>query len=151
MVTRWMPGSVNARVLSFMANHPQVRKRLSENGIHIPEDVQFMGGLHDTTNDELSFYDENFLSAENAALHKKNKKYFNKALDDNAKERSRRFILTNTKQSAARVHTQVKLRSVSLFEPRTEPCHQCLMHRWKKKTDKEPLFRPPVIYEFLQL
>ena len=41
----------------------------------------------------------------------------------NAKERSRKFILTNTHNSAHNVHEKVKLRSVRLFEPRPELNH----------------------------
>ncbi|MBC7382443.1 MAG: DUF2309 domain-containing protein [Bacteroidia bacterium] len=117
------PGSVNAKVMSFMANHPAVRELLKERGLNIPADVQFLGGLHDTTNDEISFYEEDSLSEKNAALHQQNKKSFINALDENAKERSRRFILINSHQSAEKVHKQVKLRSVSLFEPRPELNH----------------------------
>jgi uncharacterized protein YbcC (UPF0753/DUF2309 family) len=117
------PGSVNARVMSFMANHKKVREILALKGLVIPETTQFMGALHDTTRDEMEFYDEDLLQVKNKALHEQNKLNFNRALDENAKERSRRFILTNTKQTAEKVHEDVKLRSVSLFEPRPELNH----------------------------
>ena len=117
------PGSVNARVMSFMANHKKVRQILAQKGLIIPETTQFMGALHDTTRDEMEFYDEVLLDETQKMLHLKNKKTFNKSLDENAKERSRRFILTNTKDSPKKVHEAVKLRSVSLFEPRPELNH----------------------------
>ncbi len=117
------PGSVNARVLSFMANHPEVRQILKTKGITIPESTQFVGGLHDTTRDEIVFYDEDILSEDNLKKHRENKTVFNKALDLNAKERSRRFELTNSKQSAEKVHKKILVRSVSLFEPRPELNH----------------------------
>jgi uncharacterized protein YbcC (UPF0753/DUF2309 family) len=117
------PGSVNARVMSAMANHPKVRVILKEKGLEIPEATQFIGGLHDTTRDEIEFYDEQHLSAENIIAHKRNLEIFTKALDDNAKERSRRFILTDSKEGSAKLHEKVKLRSVSLFEPRPELNH----------------------------
>jgi uncharacterized protein YbcC (UPF0753/DUF2309 family) len=117
------PGSVNARVMSFMANHKKVREILANKGLVIPDTTQFMGVLHDTTRDEMEFYDEDLLNETNKMLHQQNKKTFQKSLDENAKERSRRFILTNTKDSAKKVHEAVKLRSVSLFEPRPELNH----------------------------
>ncbi|MFZ4796413.1 MAG: YbcC family protein [Bacteroidia bacterium] len=117
------PGSVNARVMSFMANHKKVRKILANKGLFIPETTQFIGALHDTTRDEMEFYDEDLLQEKNIELHEQNIINFNKALHENAKERSRRFILTNSKQSAEKVHEDVKLRSVSLFEPRPELNH----------------------------
>lgn len=117
------PGSVNARVMSFMANHEKVREILANKGLVIPYTTQFMGVLHDTTRDEMEFYDEDLLNETNKMFHDQNKKTFQKSLDENAKERSRRFILTNTKDSAKKVHEAVKLRSVSLFEPRPELNH----------------------------
>jgi uncharacterized protein YbcC (UPF0753/DUF2309 family) len=117
------PGSVNARVISFMANHPQVRQVLRERGIDIPDTTQFVGALHDTTRDEIMYFDEAKLSAAQKDLHEKNRKVFEQALHLNAKERSRRFVLMNTKQDAKKIHEIVKLRAVSLFEPRPELNH----------------------------
>ena len=117
------PGSVNARVASYMANHIKVREILLGRGLTIPESTKFVGALHDTTRDEIEFYDEDKMSEAIKALHNQNKITFSKALDDNAKERSRKFILIDSKQSSSKVHEQVKLRSVSLFEPRPELNH----------------------------
>ncbi len=117
------PGSVNARVLSFMANHPAVREILKKRSIHIPEGTQFIGGLHDTTRDEIVFYDEDILTQANRDLHQKNKGAFDRALDLNAKERSRRFALINTGKNATQIHKSILKRSVSLFEPRPELNH----------------------------
>jgi len=117
------PGSVNARVISFMANHLQVRQLLRERGIDIPDSTEFVGALHDTTRDEIMYFDEAKLTAEQKSLHDKNRKVFEQALHFNAKERSRRFVLMNTKQDEKKIHDIVKLRAVSLFEPRPELNH----------------------------
>ncbi len=117
------PGSVNSRVMSFMANHAEVRKTLSTRGLVIPTETQFVGGLHDTTRDEIAFYDENILSEKNKEHHRKNQTTFAKGLDFNAKERSRRFESINTKLSPKKIHDKIKTRSVSLFEPRPEYNH----------------------------
>ena len=117
------PGSVNARVLSFMANHKHVRARLAERGIHIPEPTQFIGGLHDTTRDEIAFFDEDQLTTANKQLHEINQHTFQSALDLNAKERSRRLASVNTKLTPNKIHRQILTRSVSLFEPRPELNH----------------------------
>lgn len=50
-------GIVSARVIAQMGNKPEVRKRLRENGIDIPDDAWFVPGLHNTTSDELKLYD----------------------------------------------------------------------------------------------
>ncbi len=117
------PGSVNARVFSFMANHPEVRAILAKNGLIIPDETQFVGALHDTASDEIAFYDVSILSTKNEASHTKNKASFENALDLNAKERSRRFASIDTKQDIKKVREAIRRRSVSLFEPRPELGH----------------------------
>jgi uncharacterized protein len=117
------PGSVNARVICHMANHHSVRVALAERGIHIPATTRFIGGLHDTTRDEIEFYDVEELSPKNFAAYEGHLSIFERALDSNAKERSRRLELINSKNVPEKVHQKVKLRSVSLFEPRPELNH----------------------------
>lgn len=116
-------GSVNARVICHMANHPAVREILQTRDISIPAETQFIGALHDTTRDEVVFFDEETLSLTNQKSHQQNELTFTKALDNNAKERSRRFESIDTSLAPEKVHERVKLRSVSLFEPRPELNH----------------------------
>ncbi len=116
-------GSVNSRVMCYMLNMPAVRQGLANRGVRIPDTTQFVGGLHDTTRDEVIFFDETSLSPENRASHEANHKAFEKALDLNAKERSRRFISVDSKQTPEKIHEEVRLRSVALFEPRPELNH----------------------------
>lgn len=117
------PGSVNARVFTYMANHVSVRALLLQRGLHIPTATQFVGALHDTTRDELTYYDEQELFPANHQLHIDNIDKFEYALQLNAKERARRFESIQNKQSAERIHALVKKRAVSLFEPRPELNH----------------------------
>ncbi|MCW3119145.1 MAG: hypothetical protein JWM28_3227 [Chitinophagaceae bacterium] len=117
------PGSVNARVFAHMANHPDVRTLLRERGIDIPATTQFVGGMHDTAAEQVDFYDEYLLNEKNAAGHIQNLIAFEKALDLNAKERSRRFASINTKNSLQKVRQDILQRSVSMFEPRPELGH----------------------------
>jgi uncharacterized protein len=117
------PGSVNARVFAAMANHPVVRQSLKERGLDIPDETQFVGGLHDTAADMIEYYDEQILTPANAERHKQNVQIFENALNYNAKERSRRFESINTKSHLHRVRRAIKDRSVSLFEPRPELGH----------------------------
>ncbi len=116
-------GSVNARVISQMANKPEVRAILKEKGIHIPEKTIFVGGLRDTTRDDVVFYDEQITFADYKIKHAEHIKLFAKALDINAKERSRRFESIDTSMSASDIHEKIRNRSVSIFEPRPELNH----------------------------
>ncbi len=117
------PGSVNARVICYMANRSEVRDHLAARGIHIPEHTQFVGALHDTTRDEIVYYDEDSLTRENQKRHRDNARTFIRAMKQNAKERSRRFASINTRGEIEDIHDRVKRRSVSLFEPRPEYNH----------------------------
>ncbi|GAA0195396.1 hypothetical protein GCM10009122_59540 [Fulvivirga kasyanovii] len=117
------PGAVNARVFSYMANLPAVRERLQKDGLDIPQEVVFIGAMHDTTRDEIEFYDEEKLTSGQKDNHHINEVVFGKALSLNAKERSRRFDTVNTKKPIRKLHEEVKKRSVSLFEPRPELNH----------------------------
>lgn len=117
------PSSLNSRVLAKMANRTDVRLGLKNQGIDIPNDTQFVGGLHDTTKDEMTFYDIELLNKSNLSLHKSNIESFNKAMEFNAKERSRQFLNINTNRPADQVHKDVALRAFSLFEPRPELNH----------------------------
>lgn len=116
-------GSVNARVLCQMANHQEVRKLLKERGIFISESTRFVGGLHDTTRDDITFFDEHLLTEEQQIRHKINLRTFTQALDLNAKERSRRFTSIDSRKTPEQIHERVRVRSVSLFEPRPELNH----------------------------
>jgi uncharacterized protein YbcC (UPF0753/DUF2309 family) len=117
------PGSVNARVFAHMANHKEVRKILRTRKIEIPDDTVFVGCIHDTTRDEIRFFEKDLPAGCNIDLHKTNKETFEHALSFNARERARRFVLMNPRQAADKVHQKVKLRSMSLFEPRPELNH----------------------------
>ncbi len=117
------PGAVNARVVATMANHRGVRDLLKKAGIEIPPNTQFVGALHDTAADAIGFYDTEHLNVENTKLHVENVNTFERALDLNAKERSRRFASIDTKAPIQKIRQAINERSVSLFEPRPELGH----------------------------
>ena len=52
------PGKANARVFAAIANKPEVRAKLADGGIAIPEDTHFIAGLHDTTTDAVVIFDQ---------------------------------------------------------------------------------------------
>lgn len=117
------PGATNARVFAFMANHPQVRTKLAASGLMIPKNTIFLAALHDTASDEIAFYDDRDLNANWNQLHQNSKEKFERALDLNAKERSRRFASIDTRKDIKHVREAVRKRAVSFFEPRPELGH----------------------------
>jgi uncharacterized protein YbcC (UPF0753/DUF2309 family) len=51
-------GEANARVAVAVLNDPEVRRGLVAKGMPLPEDTVFLAGLHDTTTDEVTIFDE---------------------------------------------------------------------------------------------
>jgi uncharacterized protein YbcC (UPF0753/DUF2309 family) len=49
-------GAVSARLLALLLNDPETRAGLPAEGISLPEDTQFLAGLHDTTTDAITLY-----------------------------------------------------------------------------------------------
>ncbi|MBK6264579.1 DUF2309 domain-containing protein [Marivirga sp. S37H4] len=149
------PGAVNARVFAYMANKKEVRDILQQNGLNIPQTTCFVGAMHDTTRDEIEFYDEEKIPKKLQALHQKNEAIFKEALMRNALERSYRFENINSAASLHKVHHKVKKRSISLFEPRPEWNHTdnalCIIGR-KSLYDKLYLDKRPFLnsYDYTQ-
>ena len=60
-------GEVNARVLAALLNDPAVRVALMSKGIAVPDTTWFVGGLHNTTTDEMALYDTDLMPASHAS------------------------------------------------------------------------------------
>ncbi len=117
------PGIVNARAFCYMANHKEVRVKLREKNINIPDTCKFIPALHDTTRDEIIYYDVIIENTETQTLHKSFDTQMNYALKLNAKERAEKLFKTTLNQNLEQIHHKIKLRSISLFEPRPELNH----------------------------
>lgn len=117
------PGSVNARVFAKMANKPETRLGLKSFGIEIPQETIFIGGLHDTTNDEIFFYDLKILNEVQLAKHSQNHNKFEQALQRNKLERALRFDELKQLNNEIEVIQKMNQRSISLFEIRPEWNH----------------------------
>lgn len=116
-------GGPNARAFAQMANDPRIRKLLADQGIVIPESTWFVGGYHNTCNDEIEFFDVDKLSEPVRKSFFSLKEKLDEALAWNALERCRKFEsapLTLTPEEAIR---QVKIRSEDLSQARPEFNH----------------------------
>lgn len=51
-------GEVSARLLAILLNDPETRAGLPAQGIDLPADTLFVAGLHDTTTDTVTLYDD---------------------------------------------------------------------------------------------
>src|SRR5690606_1190360 len=84
-------GGPNARLFARMANLPQVRARLAQRGIAVPEGTAFVGGLYDTATDVIRVLDSAQLPAEAQAELRALTPALEQLRRRNAHERCRRF------------------------------------------------------------
>lgn len=61
-------GEVNARVLARILNEPAVRVLLMQQGIEIPDSTGFVAALHNTTTDELEWFDTDLAGPASQAM-----------------------------------------------------------------------------------
>jgi len=116
-------GGPNARLFAAMANRPEVRHRLRERGIDIPEDTCFVGGYHDTCSDDVQLYDLENLPATHRADLDRIRESLDKARARNAHERARRFESCPRDATPDIALRHVEERSEHLAEPRPEYGH----------------------------
>lgn len=116
-------GAQNARAFAMMANDPEVRKLLVARGLRFPEGCYFIGAAHNTTQDQVRYFDLQELPDEMKPFFRKFSETFEKSLSLNAKERTRKFELFPEDGTPEQARDHVILRSVALFEPRPELNH----------------------------
>lgn len=51
-------GEVSARLLAILLNDPETRAGLAARGVTVPDDTLFVAGLHDTTTDTITIYED---------------------------------------------------------------------------------------------
>lgn len=116
-------GGPNARLFAAMANHPEVREGLQAKGIHIPDTTWFVGGYHDTCNDDVDLYDTDQVPASHLPLLARVRQSLDRARALNAHERSRRFEAAASAVTPGAALLHVEERSEHLAEPRPEYGH----------------------------
>lgn len=128
-------GAPNARAFAEAANMPDVRKILKERKIEIPSTTWFIGAIHDTCRDEVTYFDRDRLPARLQSKFARFQKSVDSALERNAAERSRRFKTMELGIDPKQALQAVRTRAVSLFEPRPEYNHatnaMCIIGRRK--------------------
>jgi uncharacterized protein YbcC (UPF0753/DUF2309 family) len=117
------PGAPNARAFALMANRPDVRALVREKGFEIGDKTWFVGGLHDTTRDEVQYYELDRVPEHLRAKLGKFQADMEAALARNAKERCVKFVLIDPDVSPEQAREEVRRRSTGIFEPRPELNH----------------------------
>ncbi|GAB6142087.1 hypothetical protein JCM14076_28160 [Methylosoma difficile] len=117
------PGAPNARAFAWMANSLEVREILRERGITIPITTLFVGALHNTSRDEITYFDQHLLAGYPTETLEAFQAAMAQALDKNALERCRWFELAPQGHDHDDAHAHVQARATSIFEPRPELNH----------------------------
>lgn len=116
-------GAPNARLFALIANRPAVREALRAKGIVIPEDTWFLGGYHDTCNEDIYFFDMDLLPESHHGDLARVHQSLGKARTLSAHERTRRFAAAGRDISPESGLRHVRERAEHIGEPRPEYGH----------------------------
>lgn len=116
-------GGPNARLFASMANRPEVRAQLRDQGIDIPPDTWFVGGYHDTCSDDVELFDVDAVPSTHQQDLESIWNSLNLARTQNALERARRFESCAPDADANLALRHVEERSEHLAQPRPEYGH----------------------------
>jgi uncharacterized protein len=114
------PGAPNARALAAILNDPRVREILAARGLMVPDETVFIGGLHNTAVDSLTFFDLDLLPKSHIPDFEGAKERLELACERNAHERCRRFESAPLALSFSAARRHVEGRSQDLAQTRPE-------------------------------
>lgn len=113
-------GEVNARALAALLNDTNVRNGLLGKNIIVPETTWFLGGLHNTTTDDLMLFDTDLMPISLAADLEQLKTCLALAGRKARAERAPRLGLKNLVNDAVRLESSFKVRANDWAQIRPE-------------------------------
>jgi uncharacterized protein YbcC (UPF0753/DUF2309 family) len=116
-------GGPNARALASMANKPEVRFALRERGIDIPGDTYFIGAIHNTASDGITYFETERVPASHRHEYTSLVRDLNEARALNAKERCRLLPLAPNDLSPSQALRHMERRSVDFTQVHPEWGH----------------------------
>ena len=117
-------GGPNARAFAAMVNRADVRAALQDLGIQIPEQTWFLGGYHNTADDQIEFYDLEDLPSHLVETFGRTQRDLDQARARDAHERCRRFESADLDmEDFGAALTHVEMRVEDLAQPRPEYGH----------------------------
>ncbi len=116
-------GAPNARIFARMANNPAVREGLKRLGFVLPEHFHLVGAYHDTTSDEVTYFDTESIPAPLAEAFRRAQSLVDDARKRSAHERCRRFASANPNLSFDEALHHAEGRAADLGEARPELGH----------------------------
>jgi uncharacterized protein len=112
------PGDINARAAAALFNDEGVRRRLAARGITIPETTIFVGGLHNTTTDDVTLFVEGTVPEAHRAELDEARALLERASAATRRERAPRLGLETLSDTA--LHDAVTKRARNWAEVRPE-------------------------------
>jgi uncharacterized protein YbcC (UPF0753/DUF2309 family) len=94
-------GEINAMTAEKILNDPEVRKGLSDRGVHVPSDTYFVACLHDTTTDEVELLTERSIPASHMGILDEVKEAFVRTGKETRQERALRMNISSTDVNSA--------------------------------------------------
>ncbi len=116
-------GGPNARAFALMANDPAVRSRLAADGLVIPADTIFLGGMQDTCSSDIEWYELQRLPESHHADFAALRRACDSARALEAQERCRRFDSVPLGVDPHEALQAVEARSGDLAQVRPEYGH----------------------------
>ncbi|ADB17743.1 conserved hypothetical protein [Pirellula staleyi DSM 6068] len=113
-------GGPNARALATFLNDPRVREIIASRGLTIPKETWFLGGLHNTALDSVTFSNLDLLPASHRRDLESMTKTLEEACGRNAHERCRRFYSAPLDMTPSQARTHAEERSEDLAQTRPE-------------------------------
>jgi len=131
-------GGPNARAFATMANEPLVRAHLAAEGLAIPDDTRFVGGMLDTCSNAVAWYDTDLLPPGHQHDFVALREACLAVTAADAHERCRRFHSAPFDITPAEALAHVEARSVDLAQVRPEFGHAtnavCIIgRRWRTR------------------
>jgi uncharacterized protein YbcC (UPF0753/DUF2309 family) len=116
-------GGPNARALAQILNDPRIREGLAGRGLAIPAETYFVGGMHNTSSDAVTFFDRGLIPGYHRQEFREISTLVNRARERNAHERCRRFLSAPSTLSYTAALQHVEGRAEDLAQVRPEWGH----------------------------
>jgi uncharacterized protein YbcC (UPF0753/DUF2309 family) len=116
-------GGPNARALAQILNDPRVRERLGSRGIAVPLHTVFVGAMHNTSSEAVTYFDLDRLPESERGQFEAVRALMEKACDRDAHERCRRFESAPLTLSFEEARRHVEGRAEDLAQVRPEWGH----------------------------
>ncbi|MEJ1419943.1 MAG: putative inorganic carbon transporter subunit DabA, partial [Candidatus Sedimenticola sp. (ex Thyasira tokunagai)] len=113
----------NARLVCAMANRPEIRARLAEQGITIPSGTWFLAGEHNTCTEGIEWYDLNLLPEALGGNFKRLRQALAEASERHAHERCRRLASAPDAPTNAQALKHIVSRAYDFSQARPELGH----------------------------